>query len=402
MSRSGSSSTSADFDVCVVGAGPAGCVSAAHLAKAGLSVALLAPRRETSVAAGETIPPAAVFILEEIAGQSLDLAEYGQLPWLGRRSAWGSHDLHDHSALFDVQGHGWRIGRPALEDLLRALAQGAGVEVLDGWRLAPRAPTRCDGGWRLDVLDPGRKSRRLRAGTLIDASGRKACALRYLDDAGKRETFDQLVALVMDFPQHGGGPGDSDSTSLVEAVADGYWYSVLGPDDRRIVALYTDSDLLTPDAMREPKILLQKLQETVHMRAFLEGCVLGNPLAKPRIRAASSSRRPTVAGDRWYAVGDAAMTYDPIGSQGIYTAMRLALEVSRSILRESPRARKDFQDVADNVWDRYLFSLCECYFAAGAEGPWADRPFWRRRDLGKLNRWHCGRGGRSVDVPSML
>lgn len=376
----------------MVGAGPAGAVAAASLAKAGRSVALLAPERvEPWSPLGETIPPAAVFVLEEIAGRRLDWAdpggrESGHLPWHGRRSAWGTDQVHEHSALFDVQGHGWRIDRLGLELLLRGLAAEQGAQVLAGWRLAPHEPTRLDGTWRLRVVDGEGAAGELNARILVDASGRRACALRYLAEAGKRRTYDRLVALTLDL--HLQEEEDDDVTSMVESVEEGYWYSVLGPGRRRVFALFTDSDLLAPEEMRDPVVLLRKLAKTKHVEPLLEGCVLDDPVPQPRIRPASTSRRRAMIGDGWVALGDAAMTFDPIGSQGIYTAMRTALEAARCLVAGSSEASERFQTYVDMTWSRYLLTLCECYHAAMSKADSRELPsFWRRRELERLNRW---------------
>jgi flavin-dependent dehydrogenase len=98
-----------------------------------------------------------------------------------------------------------------------------------------------------------------------------------------------------------------------------------------------------------------------------------------RVRAATSSRLPSVAGEGWFAVGDAAMTFDPICSQGIYTAMRLGLEAARAITAGSRDARVDYQNFADRTWRDYLHSLRECYTDVDSERVESTASFWERR-----------------------
>lgn len=386
------------FDVCVVGAGPAGAVAAAYLAKSGCSVALLAPDRQEISGLeplGETIPPAAVFLLEDIAGRALDLSRQGHREWLGRRSAWSSEELFEHSSMFDLQGHGWRIARGELEELLLALAAAQGVTICRGWRLASHGLVRSAGSWRIGVFDSARRGRELDAEILIDATGRKSCVLRQLRGVGKRRTFDRLVCLAMDFPLEG-TPRSTDATSVVEVAENGYWYSVLSPENRRVLAYFTDSDLLTPGEMRDSGFFFRQLDGTRAMGALLEECRIEDRLngrghgarESPRVRVASSSRHRAMTGEGWFALGDAAMTFDPICSQGIYTAMRLGLEAARAIERGTRCAADRFQAYVDSTWDRYLFSLGECYFTA--EPPRASKGgavFWQRRLLERINRW---------------
>ena len=205
-------------DVCVVGGGPAGSVAAAQLARSGVSVAVVSRDRRSRQFAyeplGETIPPAAVFILEHVSGHGVDLADGGHLPWLGRRSSWVSTAIHEHSSIFDVQGHGWRIDRARFEDLLISLAAEQGAQILDQWQLSSRGPAQHSSGWRISLIDPDGVHRELSAAVLVDATGRGAHAVRNIHASGRRQVLDRLVALTIDYPQRE-NEGPADATSIV-------------------------------------------------------------------------------------------------------------------------------------------------------------------------------------------
>ena len=194
-------------------------------------------------------------------------------------------------------------------------------------------------------------------------------------------------------------PPSVDATSRVEVASSGYWYSVLSPDHRRVFAYFTDSDLLATGEIRDPGFFFRELEQTSEVGSLLDecriearpaetgGCAKGQ-WARPRVRPASSSRRRRMVGDGWYALGDAAMTFDPICSQGIYTAMRLGLEAARTIEKGSRQAVDRFQAYADQTWNRYLFSLGECYFTAEPRcTSKSEAEFWHRRRLENINRW---------------
>ena len=379
------------IDVCVVGAGPAGSVAAAHLACEGLSVALVArgrrPRGQLSGPLGETIPPAAVFILEEVSGRKIDLATDGHLPWLGRRSSWASTDIHEHSAIFDVQGHGWRINRDKFEELLIALATKQGAVVLDQWKLAARELVRCSTGWQVGLIDAGGVQRELAAEILVDATGQGAHAIRKVLGSGKRLSFDRLVAVSIDFPQRQSNE-PADATSIVEAVDSGYWYSVLDPDDRRLFTYFTDPDSPTSREMRDTKFFMTALEKSTHVGSLLDGCSRDNiGTVRTRVRTATSSRHPSVAGDGWYAIGDAAMSFDPICSQGIYTAMRHGLEAARAISAGSRGEAVDYQAFTDRTWRDYQDNLIECYGVVDPERFGPSASFWERRHPQRTAGW---------------
>jgi flavin-dependent dehydrogenase len=336
---------------------------------------------------GETIPPAAVFILEEVSGRKIDLATDGHLPWLGRRSSWASTDIHDHSSIFDVQGHGWRINRDRFEELLISLATEQGAVVLDQWKLVARELVRCSTGWQVGLIDAGGVQRELATEIFVDATGQGAHAVRRVHGSGRRQNFDRLMALSIDFPQREIND-PADATSIVEAVDSGYWYSVLDPDKKRLFTYFTDLDSLTYREMRNTEFFTSALGKSKHVGSLLDGCSRDNGGAVTvRVRPAMSSRRPSVAGDGWYAIGDAAMTFDPICSQGIYTAMRLGLEAARAISAGSRGDGVDYQAFTDRAWQGYLDNLNECYGFVDPERFGPSASFWGRRQPRRIARW---------------
>ena len=62
--------------------------------------------------------------------------------------------------------------------------------------------------------------------------------------------------------------------------------------------------------MRDSDFVTTALGETTHLASLLGECTR-DPVGEVtmRVRAATSSRLPSVAGDGWFAVGDAAMTF---------------------------------------------------------------------------------------------
>src|SRR5438067_141230 len=82
----------------------------------------------------------------------------------------------------------------------------------------------------------------VRARWLIDATGRRGAGL-----SGPPARSDRLVASVATFRA---APGDVDARSWVEAVEGGWWYTAPVPGRRRVLAYFTDSDLLRDSPIR--------------------------------------------------------------------------------------------------------------------------------------------------------
>ena len=123
---------------------------------------------------------------------------------------------------------------------------------LSGFSLAPP-------GRRLEPNSLGRRVVfGVRARWLIDATGRGGAGL-----GGPPTRSDRLVANVVIFEA---APDDVDARSWVEAVKGGWWYTAPVPGHRRVLAYFTDSDLLCDSPIRTGESLLARLDETSHIR----------------------------------------------------------------------------------------------------------------------------------------
>ncbi|MCW2811307.1 MAG: hypothetical protein JWP61_1765, partial [Friedmanniella sp.] len=84
-------------------------------------------------------------------------------------------------------------------------------------------------------------------------------------------------------------------------------------------------------------------------------------------------------GPGWLAVGDAAITFDPLASYGIGTALGAGVYAAAAVaghLAGRPDALPRYAAVVDGLFAPYLVLRHERYTA---ERRWPDAPFWRRR-----------------------
>ena len=155
-----------------------------------------------------------------------------------------------------------------------------------------RAP-RCEwigDRWRVRIGDP-RDSTEARF--LLDATGRSAWLGRRC--GALRIARDSQVASVA-FLEARGRPIE-DTTTLVEAVERGWWYSAALPDGRLVAAFMTDHDLLPPGSTN-PETWLSLLDGAAHTaRRLAEGAYRpASPPGSWRPRAVGLSRWPGRAG----------------------------------------------------------------------------------------------------------
>jgi flavin-dependent dehydrogenase len=357
----------ARYAAVVAGGGPAGCAAALALAREGRRV-LLVDAAPSTPAVGEALPPVGRALLGELGLLGAFLAQ-GHAPSHGNASAWGGGELATHDFLFGLHGHGWHLDRARFDAGLRAAAFAAGADVLSPARVAGAART--GDGWLVRIRLAG-EVREVACGWVVDATGRSAAVARR--HGGARVRHDRMVAVHARFRPLPGA--DQDGRTLVEAVPEGWWYTARLPNGERVAAFLADAGgggrggLLTPAAFQAA------LARTSHVRAAVAGYA---PASTPRGADAGSARLASSTGDGWIAAGDAAVSFDPLSSHGILTALHtgsLAGGAVHAHLAGHAGAIADYARHVDAVYASYLRHL-QRYYAM--ERRWPDRPFWARR-----------------------
>ena len=304
--------------VAVVGSGPAGCAAAITLCRAGRDVVLVGDGLD---GVGEQLHPAAHPLLARLGLERLT----GQLDCVGVRAAWHSPELYDQNFLSHPFGNGWLLDRARFGETLRDAAVAAGARL--------RAPARLTGlaresaqpqGWRLRLSD-GEEG----CDWLVDATGRRGAVARLLGI--KRRRFDRQVALVGWLATN--RTDDVDATLTVETTSSGWWYGCRVPGRRRVAGFVTAS---RPD----PRTWESELRATRHLGRLVDGYRVERA---PVARAADSTILERCFGPGWIAIGDAAVSYDPLASRGLIGALSSGLEATSLVA--APEARlADWQD----------------------------------------------------------
>ena len=340
-------------DVIVVGGGPAGCAFAVTAVRCGHRVTLLDEGRRLRTWPGEALPAGGGELVASIFGA--DVLD-GHAPAYGTSAAWGSAEVVDHSFMAHWAGHGWHLDRSAFDESLRDVARGVGVTVVTERVHAVDGEA---GTWRLNDRWSGQ--------WLVDASGRAGAIVSRL--GAPRVRVDEQVALVGVVPDQGG-----ERVTTVEAVNDGWWYTAPLPGERRVAAYVTDVDLAPADRSAGWARLLP---QTLHVRDLVGSVVHVDVSAYP----ADTSYREQIVGPGWLAVGDAAVAFDPLSSQGLVTGMVMAARAGAMLADGLDGWAADYRQVLDE----HIALRAEF---ARAEHRWPESAFWRRRhqDLSPVHR----------------
>jgi flavin-dependent dehydrogenase len=374
------------YDVVVAGAGPAGASSAIVARQAGLRVGLVDDADDAddqALKAGESLPGSMLRTLRRLGiNGPADLLNADELlPTTANASAWGSDMWTFNDALASPEGGGWHVLRHRFDRALRQRAVSLGVERLHA---TVSDVEHTDGRYRMllsAIADA--QPRRLGARFLADATGRRAAIARKL--GVKRRRLSQQCAAVawLRHPEH-----DLDNTTRVKAVRNGWWYSARLPQMLRVLAFHglpTDVAQL----MKRP----QQFVEQCNATDLLSYEVRTNDFARPlKAMDASVQVGESAAGPGWLAVGDAALAFDPLSSQGVLFALYSGIRGVEAVLHglAQPELAGQFLDeYQQNVHSVLAANQRARMGFYRSERRYADSPYWRAQRQG-------------VSVPSRL
>ncbi len=365
----------ADFDLAIIGAGPAGSVLARQLSGKGYRVGLVDREKFPRYAIGETLP-ASVGLLLKHAGVVPSDFRFAGVPTTGNLSSWGKARVTFHPHTADAAGRGFQVERAMVDSQLLQAARAAGTEVFEGWR--PEEFEHED-GWRVFLRSSEGATRSLRARFLCDASGRARVLARRLRLAQQKPPESQ-VGLIGYWQSTQPAKNGDGFNALVESLPDGWVYTARLNQGQRVVGFMTDRSLLPLNLRRSgPQVYLDALQRAKLAKARLRGFAWNGQL---RIFPTSPSLIERCRGPDWLLVGDAASILDPLCSQGVQKAIASALTsatVVHTLLVYPERSNWVMEFCRERERAGFLSHLAARTKYYGREQRFADKPFWRQR-----------------------
>jgi flavin-dependent dehydrogenase len=350
-----------DYDVGIIGGGPAGSSMAAYLARAGVRCAILEgdifPREHV----GESLVPAATRVFDEI-GFLPTLDSGGFVRKYG--ATWSSGPLTrpysmDWDGLGDdchvavrfaerdqpgvEQNYTYHVDRAKFDLALLQHAHAAGAKVYEGLKV--RAVD-FDGDQPMLRFNMGRRQSAISARMVIDASGRGTLLGRQLGLRQVDPVFRQYCA----YTWFEGMRREDDNIHIHFLPTKGSWVWQI-PISEKVtsVGVVTQRDEFAASKHDRQAFFDERVQTRPDLAAKLGQARQMKPLLEEADYSYSMSQ---VAGDQFMLLGDAARFIDPIFSSGVSIAVnsaRVAIGDLLPALEHGDLSRKSFANFETTI-----------------------------------------------------
>ncbi len=350
-----------DYDVAVVGDGPAGAAYALSAARAGRTVVMVGMQSPHPRGTLELLAGRAGNLLHRLG--LLDSVTTRAPACMGTVFRWGRGRFVERPGTADSRGPGWIVDREWFDPLLREAATAAGAEKV---KAVVSTVTFEAGRWQLACARRagGRPNRRICAGEVVLATGRVSklanrCGLQ-------RRVRHRMVAITAWVP---GGLAGLGSRLLVDPGPFGWWYA-LGDDRGTVVGYVTDVDLLAAGSdravatWRAASLTAGWLPPVLRCAELaLRAGVVAEVILPPVLPRPEHSQRQLHP----LPLGDAALAADPLSGHGLSIALDGALRATTN--RDEYIHWLAVSQEAHRLQERTLY---------GDEGRYPFE-FWRRR-----------------------
>ena len=344
-----------DYDVAVVGGGPAGSSAATALVRRGKRVLLLECERFPRFHIGESQLPWSNEVFKALGVEQAIVAAGFVKKWGAsfRRPDSLDEQYADFAAAAETPTpQSFQVLRERFDEVLLRHSERCGVEVREGHRLldaafGPEAVT-------VRFTGPDGVEHTTRVGVVVDASGRSGILAKRFG----RHEYDSLLLNIAFHAQYEGIPRAAgrragDIRMFTRPDMGWLWFIPLSDTVISVGAVIPKAVHQREAKATAEESLAHYLACTPLAASLLDQARRVSPV---RVDVDYSYLATRMAGDRWVAVGDAAAFLDPIFSTGVLLAMQGGLDAAEAIdagLRTGDLSERTFARYEGIVRKRY-------------------------------------------------
>jgi flavin-dependent dehydrogenase len=310
-----------NYEIVVIGGGPAGSTAAALLAAKGRRVVLLEKEKFPRYHIGESMLPYSYFVLDRLG--MLERMKASHFPKKysvkfvntnGKVSA----PFYFFQHLQHEAAQTWQVLRSEFDHMLLDNARSKGAHVLEETTVREAIT---DNDRVLGVRATGKEGTRheFRAPITIDASGRDAFSI-VRRDWRRRDPYLNKIALWTYYRGATRESGlDEGGITVAYLPEKGWFWFIPLPDDVVSVGIVAEKEYLQKDTRDLETIFYREVENNLWIKEHLAS---GKRIDDFRATSEYSYRSEYCAADGLVLVGDAFAFLDPVFSSGVFLALR--------------------------------------------------------------------------------
>ena len=317
-----------NYDLIVIGGGPAGSTVATLVAERGHRVLLLEREAEPKFKIGESLIPATYWTFKRLGMLGkLRASHFPQKYSVQFYSRTGKASSPFY--FFQTNPHEsavtWQVLRSEFDEMLLDNAKEKGAEVRRGVGVRE---VLFDGDIATGIVTQRSDGTRetLKATVIVDSTGQRSLIGRQLD----LNTVEPNLKMASLFTHYEGGyrdEGVDEGATLIlhTAEKDSWFWSIPLPYDRTSIGVVGELDYLLQNRrdangrLDTQQVFTEELEKCPALKQRLEGAKQLFPIQTTKDFSYRANR---IAGNHWVLVGDAFGFLDPVYSTGLFLALK--------------------------------------------------------------------------------